>query len=379
LLPGLVVCGRCGYRLQVFYRSKNHPYYRCMYDQVNGTEKVYFGLSANELDELVSAQVLCALEPAALELSVKAQADLRRERERLDKQWDQKLRRARYDVEVAERRYQAVDPENRLVAATLERRWEEVLRQERELKEEYDRYTQQTLSQLSEKDEARIAALASDIPTLWHSPKTTNADRQAIIRCLVDRVVVNVERGSEHVEATIHWKGGYESRHEFVRPVRTYDQLQEADLLMKRLVELHDAGKTAKQTAEILNAEGFKPIDPGSSFNLNIVQDLLGKLGRHTERFDDSLLAPNEWWIRDFADEVGMPWQTLREWAVKGWVHSRQTNVEKLWILWADRAEIKRLRKLRRANWRGILGKPTQLTTPKARPMAGSKKSKTSD
>ena len=63
-----------------------------------------------------------------------------------------------------------------------------------------------------------------------------------------------------------------------------------------------------------------------------------------------------------------MPWQTLRHWAVYGWVHARQTNVEKLWIMWADRAEIKRLRKLRRANWRGILGKPPELTTPKQRP-----------
>lgn len=133
LLPGLLICGRCGYRMQVAYRTKNHPYYRCMHDHVTATDKTCFGLAANELDELVSGQVLRALEPAALELSVKAQTDLRLERERLDKHWQQKLRRARYDVELAERRYQAVDPENRLVAASLERRWEDTLRQEREL------------------------------------------------------------------------------------------------------------------------------------------------------------------------------------------------------------------------------------------------------
>ena len=62
-----------------------------------------------------------------------------------------------------------------------------------------------------------------------------------------------------------------------------------------------------------------------------------------------------------------MSWQTLRGWAVNGWVHRRQTNVEKLWIIWADRAEVKRLRKLRSAGWRGILGYPTELTTPKRR------------
>jgi DNA invertase Pin-like site-specific DNA recombinase len=367
LLPGLLVCGRCGWRMQVGYRSKNHPHYRCMHDHSTATKTACFGLAANELDDLVSGQVLRALEPAGLELSVKAQADLGRERERLNKHWKQQIQRSRYDRELAERRYQAVDPDNRLVAATLERRWEESLRQERQLQEDYERHTQETLSQLSAEDEARIASLASDIPALWHSPQTTNMDRQAIIRCLVERVVVDVERNSEHTEVTIHWAGGYESRHEFVRPVRTYEQLSFGDRLMKRIVELREAGKTAAQTAEVLNREGFKPINPRDIFNGDVVEDLLLKLGLRTERYDDSLLAPGEWWVRNLAKELGMPWQTLREWATNGWAHGRQTNVEKLWIMWADDDEVRRLRKLRSAQHRGILGYPVELTTPKRR------------
>jgi hypothetical protein len=214
----------------------------------------------------------------------------------------------------------------------------------------------------------RIKALASDIPTLWHSSTTTNADRKAIVRCLVERVVVTPDPHNEDTAATIHWVGGFESRHEFARPVRTYDQLQDGDLLMKRLVELREAGKTAEQTADILNAEGFAPINPGKMFNREIARKRLLKLGLHGERNDDSLLAPGEWWVRDLADEIGVPWQTLREWAIKDWVHGRQSSVEKLWILWADRAEVKRLRKLRGAQSRGILGYPTELTTPKRRP-----------
>jgi hypothetical protein len=137
--------------------------------------------------------------------------------------------------------------------------------------------------------------------------------------------------------------------------------------LLKRIVELREVGKTAAQTADTLNAEGFKPINPRRTFNGNMVEDLLHKLGFRTERNDCALLAPGEWWVRDLAEELGMPWQTLREWAVNSWVHARQTKVEKLWVLWADRAEIKRLRKLRRANWRGIVGKPLELTTPNPR------------
>ena len=332
------------------------------------TEKTCLDLPGNGLDELVSGQVLRALEPAALELSLKARADLRRERERLDKHWKQKLQRARYDVELAERRYQEVDPSNRLVAATLERQWEDALRTERGVKEEYDRHCRQTLPQLSADDETRIAALASDIPTLWHSSTTTNADRKAIVRCVVERVVVTLDPHNEDTSATIHWIGGFESRHDFARPVRSYEQLADGDLLMKRLVKLREAGKTAEQTADILNAEGFSPINPGKKFNREIVRKLLLKLGLYGEQKDDSLLARGEWWVRDLADVVGMSWQTLRGWAVNGWVHGRQTNVEKLWILWADRAEVKRLRKLRSATWRGILGYPADLTTPTRRP-----------
>ncbi len=127
-------------------------------------------------------------------------------------------------------------------------------------------------------------------------------------------------------------------------------------------------GKTAEQTAAALNAEGFRPINPRKTFNRDIVRDLLLKMSLNGERNDDSLLGPGEWWIRDLADEIGMPWQTLREWATNGWVHGRQTNVEKLWVIWADRDEMKRLRKLRSAKSRGIRGYPAELTKPKRRP-----------
>jgi len=368
LLTGLLVCGHCGSRMQVQYQKNENIYYRCMYAHLTATEKTCLDLSGNVLDELVSGQVLRALEPAALELSLKAQTDLRRERERLNSHWKQNRQRAQYDVELAERRYQAVDPTNRLVAATLERQWEEALERERALKEEYDRYCVQALPQLNADDEARITALASDIPTLWHSATTTNADRKAIVRCLVESVVVTVDRHSEHTAATIHWIGGFESCHEFARPVRDYKRLADRDLLMKRLGELREDGKTAEQTADVLNTEGFRPINPGTTFNREIVRDLLLKLGLNGERNDDSLLGPGEWWIRDLADEIGMPWQTLREWATNGWAHGRQTNVEKLWVIWADRDELKRLRKLRSAKSHGIRGYPAELTKPKRRP-----------
>jgi hypothetical protein len=97
-------------------------------------------------------------------------------------------------------------------------------------------------------------------------------------------------------------------------------------------------------------------------------RDILLKFGLRGEQRDESLRAPGEWWVRDLAAKLGMAWQTLRQWVVKGWAHGRQTKVEKLWLIWADRDEAKRLRKLRAAKSHGVLSYPSELLTPKPRP-----------
>jgi len=365
-----VTCGLCNWRMQVSYRTVERPNYRCLRYTVERTENACCGVSANVLDEFVSGQVLQMLEPASLELSLRAQSDLARERERLHRQEQQTLKRARYDAELAERRYRAVDPENRLVAATLESQWEAALRKERELREDYDRSCRQPRPGLSADEEARIVALSSDIATLWHSLETTNVHRQEIIRCLVERVVVHGNRHSEHIEVVIQWAGGYESHHALVRPVRWYHQLRDFDQLAERVVELHKEGHTAEETANTLNAEGFTPIDPTKTFNRDMIRDIRLKLGLRGDLSNPSLLRPGEARLHDVAQALDMPWQTLREWAVRGWVHARQTRGQKLWLIWADDKELARLRELRASKSHGIQGYASHLTVPKARPQS---------
>jgi DNA invertase Pin-like site-specific DNA recombinase len=367
LLSGILVCGPCGWRMAVNYRRKDKPFYTCPRHVATATAQRCCGLSAAALDELVAGQVLRALEPAALELSLKAQGDLRRERGRLEQHGKQQRQRARYDADLAERRYRAVDPDNRLVAAALERQWEEALRRERELQEEQERGGRQAVPHLSAEEEARVVALAADMPGLWHSPQTTNADRQAVVRCLVERVVVHVESDSEHAEAAIHWAGGYQSRHAFTRPVRTYARRGDFGQIMDRVVGLREAGHTAEGIADVLNAEGYRPLRYGSTFNGAVVRQLLLRRGLSDERTDTSLLGPDEWHLTTLADQLGMPRGTLWDWAAKGWVHSRRSTVQKVLILWADGEELGRLQKLLASQGRGMLGYPTELITPKER------------
>jgi DNA invertase Pin-like site-specific DNA recombinase len=369
LLTGLLVCGTCGRRMGVAYRTRHEPHYSCKHHLLYAHEQTCYGLKSTEIDQLVAQQALRSLEPAALELSMKALGDVEKERARLDQNWQQSLKRARYEIDLAERRYRAVDPENRLVAATLEKGWNEALQKERQVQEDYDRFLRDSPPRLTDQERSTIEALAKDIPALWEAPATTNVERKQILRCLIDRVVVQVRCDSEHVAATIHWKGGYESHHEFIRPVKTYAQLRDFEAILARVVELRQSGHDAAGIATILNQEGFRPPKQPGSFNKPMIYQLLKRRGLiGNERSHDELLGPNEWWLTDLARELQMGDDKLRDWSNRGWVHYRKTPVQGYRILWADAEEVKRLKKLLALSRRGMTGSAGDLTTPKPRP-----------
>jgi hypothetical protein len=369
LLSGLLICGTCGRRMRTLYHAHGKAQYDCNHRLLTGIEPRCPGVAARAVDGLVAQQVLRALEPAAVDLSIQAHADVEQQRQRLEKHWRQRRQRAHYDAELAERRYQAVDPENRLVAATLEKRWEELLGQEKQIQEEHDRFVRQTPPHLSAEERARILALASDIPALWNAPGTTNIDRKQIVRCLVERVTVHVRQDSEFAGVTIHWAGGYESKHEILRPVRRYEQLRDLESLLNRAQELRESGQTMPQIAERLNAEGFHTPTGRGRIKAPMVNQLLRRRGVITdERARDELLGQNEWWLSDLADELKTsPWK-LQEWINRGWVHGRKTPVQRCWILWADKDELRRLRQLIARSKPGKNRHAIVLKTPKERP-----------
>jgi hypothetical protein len=238
------------------------------------------GLAGRVLDDLVAAQVLAALEPAALELSLAAATDIEQERARLHRNWQQQVERARYEAERARRQYDAVEPENRLVVRELERRWEEALKEQRRLDEEYARFGRNQPAGLSACEREQIRTLARDMPTLWHAPATTSADRQRIVRLLVEEVVVTVREESEWVDVLIRWAGGVTSGHELERPVQRYQQMVGYEKLLDRIDELRETGQTCIKIADQLNREGFHPPKRSPRFTNAIVARLLAQRGR---------------------------------------------------------------------------------------------------
>lgn len=316
-------------------------------------------------------RLLQAMSPASLELSLAATEDIERERKQLDDHWQQRLARSRYEVDQARRQYAAVDPEHRLVAHELERRWEEALRADEKLHPEYARFRQECPQPLTPQERDQVLALSEDLPALWHCATTTPEDRQTVARLLLEQVTVTVEGDTERVEVELRWAGGFISRHALYRPVQTYEQLSTYGALVARIDALRAQGKTLGAIATTLNAEGFHPPKRSPMFTKGVLSRFLRERevragSRVKSLTNEDQLQANEWWLADLAAKLSVPIATLHRWQRVGWVTSRKvTAAGGRWALYADADELLRLGRLREAprGWPQVY--PTELTTPK--------------
>ncbi len=300
----------------------------------------------------MSEQVLRALEPAALEISLQAADEIALERQGLHQQWQHRLERAHYQVERAARQYHAVEPEYRLVARTLERQWEEALATEGHLQADYTRFQAEQPATLTVEEEQAIRRLATAIPAFWQAPTTTAADRQAIVRQLLERVVITVRGESEQVEAQIHWLGGYATQATLIRPVARLDQLSYYPQLVARVIALHADGEGPSAIARQLNAEGWHPAKRCETFNAAMVGDLETRLGLRTSApITFSHRRSDEWTLAELAHRLDIPQPTLFAWLQRGQLQGRQVpyGTRYFWLIQANEHALEQLQAKRTA------------------------------
>jgi hypothetical protein len=272
-----------------------------------------------------------------------------KQRQVLHQNWQQKLERAGYEAERAARQYEAVEPENRLVARELERRWEEALHERARLEREYEQFGVDQPARLTGDQRGLIRRLAGDIPRLWSAATTTPADRQRLVRMLIERVVVIVRGSSERVEVAITWSGGSASRHEMVRPVQRYEQLADYRRLRARIDQLRGSGQSMAVVAAALNAEGFRPPKRVERFTGGMVAGFLARQCEHGGEPVAQALRKGEWLLGELARHLGIPLATLHHWRKAGWLHARKLPVPGgLWAVVATGDERRRLARLRR-------------------------------
>jgi recombinase-like zinc beta ribbon protein len=372
LLAGLLRCGLCGgHRMTVSYHNRagrlaSHSYH-CGYLRANyGTGHLCQHIAGPALDDYVTGQVLAAVAPAALEVSLQAAAQAEAEREALDRLWRQRLERARYTADRARRQYQLAEPENRLVARQLERDWEAALADLDRLSADYQRFTETGPAVLNPRERETIRALARNLPALWAAPTTTVGERKELLRTLIDHITVAVVGVSELVDVTISWAGGHRTHGQAVRPVARLDQLSYFPRLLRRVTELAAAGLGTQAIADRLNAEGLRPPKRTTRFGAAQVRTLMNQHGIRTPHRRGQIaalseLGPDEWTVPGLAATLRMPTATVYNWIYRGWITARHHPEGKHWVITANAAELDRLRERRsrppgsytRARWTG--------------------------
>ena len=210
LLQGLAYCGHCGRRLRTHYHGRNSsPGYHCAGERlVEGRGSYCLNIGGVQIDDAVARAFLAALEPAKIRATLAAAEQIEMDRESALKHWRLGVERASYAVSLAERRYRAVDPDNRLVARGLEREWEESLTSLETAKAELARREQERPRVLSIEEHSRLCALGPDLAAVWAATTTTPRDRKELLGTLIDEVIVKVERDKCAAHLTLRWKGG---------------------------------------------------------------------------------------------------------------------------------------------------------------------------
>ena len=358
LLSGLLICGRCGLRMAPHYAGQKGRFrYSCDRMKIDYGEASCQSLSGSSLDDCVVTFIFKALQPAALEISMAAAEDQAQERQKQQKQWLQRLERARFDAERAARQYHAVEPENRLVARTLERNWEELLAVELELKAQHEQFLRDQPTVLSKEERLAIQSLAQDIPALWKADTTTAMDRQTIVRQLIERILVTVVDNTEKVRVEIHWFGGHITHACLDRPVAKLEQLANYQAMMDRVKELQRQECPPTRIAQVLNSEGWKPPKRRETYNAPMVRVLLSRqgirMGTPKQQLSREIAREaDEWTLSELAQQLQMPEPTLYSWLRKGQINAKRVAVtanRSLWIITANKQELERLHQLRRA------------------------------
>ena len=341
--------------MTVSYSGPNGYYrYSCARRQLDyGLERCQ-SLTGKVLDTFISGKVLEALGPAALALSLAAAEQVAHERSELDQLWQRRLERVTFEADRAARHYRLIEPENRLVAKQLAEEWEAKLAEKQRLEEDYRRFLQAQPRTPSALERERIDQLTHDLPLLWQAPTTRPAERQEVIRQLIEQVGVEIEGESERVRIAITWVGGHVTEEVILRPVNRLDQLSDYPALCARVKALAEAGLGAEKIASILDQEGFKPPKRFARFGRQGVTDLLHRLGVYRrKRARTARLADDEWYLPDLTAELGMARCTLFTWIRRGWVNAyRQPPPSGRWIIRADSAELARLKRLYRQTTR---------------------------
>jgi DNA invertase Pin-like site-specific DNA recombinase len=331
LLQGIAVCGHCGRRLAVHYSGRySAPGYHCAGKNiVNGRGEYCLNVGGVQIDAAVAAAFIAALAPAGLSAALEAIEQLEADHETSLAQFRRDVERAQYGAQRAERRYRAVDPENRLVARGLEAEWERALQELKAAEAELAQREHSRPRPLTREERDSILSLGKDLARVWSAPTTSDRDRKELLRALLEDVSLRVERAESTAHLTLRWRGGLLSEIDVAlprshpAPIRTADDT--IDLLRRLAAHYSDA-----TIAGILNRQG-RTTATGLSFTANRVSSLRThwnipcfELSRQTS--DGECMT-----VERAAHALGVAPSTLHRWLNDGFIAGEQITPGAPW------------------------------------------------
>jgi len=314
LLQGLAICGVCGLRMTVRYHAAHGrliPEYMCQREGIEHARRSCQYIHGEALDGAIGELLVETVTPLALEVTLAIQEELQRQAEAVDRLRRQQVERARYEAELAQRRYMRVDPDNRLVADALEAEWNQKLRTLAEAQDHYQQQRDRDHLILDEQARAEIAALAVDFPRLWRDPRTPFRERKRMARLILEDVTLIKQ---EQVTAHLRFKGGSTRSLILPLPLPLCQQRKTARQVVEEVDRLLDH-HTDQEVAELLNSQGLRS-GTGQRFNGHIVRDIrltYGLADRFTRLRAAGLLTRVE-----MAERLQVSSSTVKNWRCRG-------------------------------------------------------------
>lgn len=350
LLQGLALCGRCGHRMTVGYQGTGpRSHYECRSaNKHTGTAGMCWSVAAQRVDEAVAHLFLQTVAPPELELSLEVLRQAEQQTQELDRQWKLRLERLRYQVRLSERRYKAVDPDNRVVARTLEREWNETLQQLQEMEQQHEQARRQQPLSLTPQDRSRILALAQDLPRVFYAPTTTHAERKNLLRMLVREVTLTpIDRPKRATRIQVLWETGAVTELTVARPDSRTARVTPPEA-REQIRQLLPQAKSNQDLAQRLNRAGLRT-GQGAPWTAQSVQWVRYRyqLGtrmrppqnqRLPDRRPDGLYS-----IHSVASFFQTTEHIVRYWMSQGWLQGVEGGGSQPWWFKLDRATIKRL------------------------------------
>jgi len=322
LLQGLVICGRCGERMGVHYherRGRLVPDYVCQHQTIQRGESPCQRVSGAGVDAAVGELLLAALTPMAVEVALAVEAEVTARAQEADRLRQQQVERARYEADLAQRRYLRVDPDNRLVADVLEAEWNAKLRDLAATQEELERRRQAGRPVVTEQDRAELLALATDFPRLWRDAKTPDRERKRMVRLLLEDVTL---RKAERITIQVRFKGGA-TQTQTVPPPLPVTVLRRTEQAVVDEINTLLNMYTDAQVAERLNALGRRSFD-GKPFH----KLMIASIRRHHGLIDRYTRLRTRGWLtgEELAARWGVCIDTLEHWRDRGLVPAELYN-----------------------------------------------------